>query len=58
MRPNVFSRVYAVLVDWARGRAKTVVLKAPKERPDLLFVVFALAICLVALYIGAWTSHV
>lgn len=48
--PSLSERLGAMLKAWFHDRAMIVLSKAPRERPDLVFVVFMFALVLVSLY--------
>lgn len=55
--PDLRDRLAALRSAWA-AHLRAVVVKAPKERPDLLVGVLILAVFVVALYIFTTLQHV
>lgn len=58
MMPDVVTRLGRFFSHWFTTWVKPVLLKAPRDAPDLFVVVLGLAIVVVALYVGVLTSHV
>jgi hypothetical protein len=54
--PRLSERIAGVLKAWYHERVLVVLSKAPRERPDLVFVVFVLAVLLVLLYVYAYAK--
>lgn len=55
---DVLHRLGQFLVDWMRTSVREVVLKAPRERPDMLVWVFLLAMAVITIYIVTALQHV
>lgn len=56
--PDPVVRVGDFLREWWEHRVMPILRKAPRERPDLLVYVCALALVVIALYATIWVSHV
>lgn len=55
---DVLHRLGQFLLDWMRTSVREVVLKAPRERPDMLVWVFLLAMAVITIYIVTALEHV
>jgi hypothetical protein len=55
--PDLRDRLNEVRRAWAT-HVRTVVMKAPRERPDLLVLVLAAALIVIVLYAAAALQHV
>lgn len=54
--PSLPERLGCMLKTWFHTRVLVVLSKAPRERPDLVIIVFVLAVVLVALYAYAYAK--
>lgn len=55
---EIFQRVCHFFAEWMRTSVREVVLKAPRERPDMLVWVLLAAVAVVLIYVVTAVQHV